>query len=48
MQSESSFWGEGNIPESIGVISRSFNDDGAIFDDMDIVFGEDGGAIVVA
>ena len=37
----------GNVPKSIAVVSNSLKNGGIVFDDLEIMFGEDYFAIVV-
>ena len=41
------FGSEGDIPEAVGGVAKALDDDASVFDDTDIVFGEDGYAFVV-
>jgi hypothetical protein len=41
------FWGERDVPKAVRCISLSFDNDLPVFDDVDVVFGEKGDAVVV-
>ena len=42
------FWREGDIPETVGWVSLAANDALAVFEDVYVVFGEQGYAVIVA
>jgi hypothetical protein len=41
------FGGERDVPKAVGCVSFSFYYDLPVFDDVDVVFGEKGDAVVV-
>ena len=42
------FGSERGVPEAVGGVSKALDDNSSVLDDADIVFGENGDAIVVA